>query len=55
VSVVMIRDLGNVRQKPIVVGISSGIIFGIACYTLHRRDKQAWAARGTALEPVGRG
>jgi hypothetical protein len=55
VSVVMVRDLGNVRRKPILVGISSGIIFGIACYVLHRRDKQAWAARGTALEPVGKG
>jgi hypothetical protein len=55
VSVVMVRDLGNVRQKPIVVGISSAIIFGIACYVLHRRDKQAWAARGTDLEPVGKG
>jgi hypothetical protein len=55
VSVVMVRDLGNVRQKPIIVGISSAIIFGIACYTLHRRDKQAMEARGTALEPVGRG
>jgi len=54
VSVVMIRDLGNVRQKPVIVGISSAIIFGIACYSLHRRDKQAMAARGTALEPVGR-
>jgi hypothetical protein len=54
-SVLMIRDLGNVRQKPVVVGISSAIIFGIACYSLHRRDKQAMAARGAALEPVGRG
>ena len=55
VSVLMLRDLGNVRQKPVIVGISSAIIFGIACYTLHRRDKQAMAARGTDLEPVGRG
>ena len=54
VSVVMVRDLGNVRQKPVVVGISSAIIFGVACYVLHRRDKQAMAARGMALEPVGR-
>jgi hypothetical protein len=54
VSVVMTRDLGNVRQKPVVVGISSAIIFGICCYVLHRRDKQAWAAKGAALEPVGR-
>jgi hypothetical protein len=54
VSVVMIRDLGNVRQKPAQVAIFSGIIFGVCCYVLHRRDKQAMAARGTALEPVGR-
>ncbi|MBV9411885.1 MAG: hypothetical protein JO148_09825 [Acidimicrobiia bacterium] len=54
ISVVMSRDLGNVRQKPIEVAIFSGILFGVACYALHRRDKQAWAARGTALEPVGR-
>ena len=52
VSVLMLRNLGNVRQKPAVVGISSIIIFGVACYSLHRRDKQAWAARGTALEPA---
>jgi len=49
-SVLMLRNLGNVRQKPAVVGLSSVIIFGIACYSLHRRDKQAMAARGTALE-----
>ncbi len=55
VSVLMIRDLGNVRQKPGQVAVSSAIIFGVACYALHRRDKQAMAARGTALEPVGRG
>jgi hypothetical protein len=54
ISVVMIRDLGNVRQKPAEVTIFSAIIFGVACYALHRRDKRAWAARGTALEPVGR-
>jgi hypothetical protein len=55
VSVMMLRDLGNVRQKPGQVAVASGIIFAVACYALHRRDKQAMAARSTALEPVGRG
>lgn len=55
VSVTMLRDLGNVRQKPGEVALFSAIIFGVACYALHRRDKEAMAARGTALEPVGRG
>jgi len=36
------------------VGVFSGILFIVSCYVLHRRDKEAMAARGTALEPVGR-
>jgi hypothetical protein len=35
--------------------VFSAIVFGVACYALHRRDKEAMAARSTALEPVGRG
>ena len=54
VSVLMVRDLGNVRQKPGVVALSSAILFGVCCSALHRREKQAWAARGTALEPAGK-
>ena len=54
VSVLMLRNLGNVRQKPAEVGVFSGILFIVSCYVLHRRDKEAMAARGTALEPVGR-
>jgi len=54
-SVVMIRDLGSIRTPGAAVAIFSGIIFGVSCYALHRRDKEAMAARGTALEPVGRG
>ena len=54
VSVLMIRDLGNLRQKPGFVAGYSFVLFAVCVYVLHRRDKQAMAARGSALEPVGR-
>jgi hypothetical protein len=54
-NVIMVRDLGSLRMPGAAVAIFSGIIFAVSCYALHRRDKEAMAARGTALEPVGRG
>jgi hypothetical protein len=53
-SVLMVRDLGSLRKPPAVVATMSLILFGVSCYVLHRRDKEAWARRSTALEPVGR-
>lgn len=49
VSVLMVRDLGNVREHPAVVCIAFGLLFGIICYQLHTRDKEAMARR----EPAG--
>jgi len=54
-AVLMVRNLGTLRQPAAVLAGASLITFGVCCYVLHRRDKQAWAARSTALEPVGRG
>ena len=54
-AVLMVRNLGTLRQPAAVLTGASLITFGVCCYVLHRRDKQAWAARGTALEPAGRG
>jgi hypothetical protein len=54
-AVLMVRDLGTLRQPAAVLTGASLITFGVCCYVLHRRDKQAWAARGSALEPVGKG
>ena len=54
-AVLMVRNLGTLRQPAAVLAGASLITFGVCCYVLHRRDKQAWAARGTALEPAGRG
>lgn len=44
-TVVLVRDLGSLRQPPLFLGIATGIIFAVACLQLHRRDKAVWAAR----------
>lgn len=46
--VVMVRDLGSVRFPPFVVAVSSGIIFGVVCHSLHRRDKEIMRLRAEA-------
>ena len=48
VTVVMVRDLGSVRQPPIIITVTSLLIFGIVCNTLHRRDKEIMAQRALA-------
>jgi hypothetical protein len=44
-SVLMVRDLGNLRFPSFLVLVASTIIFGIICNVLHRRDKEIMAAR----------
>jgi hypothetical protein len=46
VSVLLVRDLGSVRKNPAVVSISCALMFGVICYKLHVRDKEAAAQRG---------
>jgi hypothetical protein len=48
VSVIMVRDLGSARLPPAIVTLSSAIVFGIICSTLHRRDKLATEHREQA-------
>ncbi len=45
ISVVMTRDLGNVRFPPFMVSLGSLIIFLVLCYLLHVRDQDAMARR----------
>lgn len=47
-SVIMVRDLGKLRVPPVLLMLSSLIVFGLACNALHRRDKAVWAAREAA-------
>jgi hypothetical protein len=54
--VLMIRDLGTRRQPAIFLFFGGGLIFGILCWMLHRRDR-IWDANrnGKALEPSAAG
>ncbi len=49
ISVVMVRDLGNLRFPPAMVTLGSLLIFTALCYLLHERDK-ATMARLAAFE-----
>lgn len=40
ISVVQLRNLGNVRLPSGMLMLSSGIIFGLCCFRLHERDKE---------------
>ncbi len=46
VSVIMERNLGDVRLPGAMLTISSGIMFAIFCTTLHRRDQRVAEVRG---------
>jgi hypothetical protein len=47
-SVVMLRDLGNVRFPPFLFMLASSIIFGVTCYSLHQRDREIMRQRAAA-------
>jgi len=51
-SVVMIRDLGSLRFPPFMFMVTSFTIFGVACYSLHQRDKALMAAKAAAAAPA---
>ena len=46
VSVIMQRDLGDVRFPAAMLTIFSGIMFGVLCVQLHRRDQRVAEVRG---------
>jgi hypothetical protein len=45
-TLVMVRDLGNVRLPPFLVALSALIVFAVTCTALHERDKEIMRARG---------
>ena len=47
-SVVMVRDLGNLRFPSLMVAISMSIVFALVASALHRRDREIMAARAAA-------
>ncbi len=48
ISVIMVRDLGDLRLKPALVALGSMLIFVALCLFLHERDKLAWRQREAA-------
>lgn len=48
INVLLVRDLGAVRQPAFAFGTLSLIVFLILCYELHRRDKAGMEARAAA-------
>jgi hypothetical protein len=46
ISVIMERDLGQRRTPGALLTVASGIMFGLLCVSLHRRDLRAMEARG---------
>jgi hypothetical protein len=47
-TVIMLRDLGNLRLPPFLVAVFAGTVFGICCFVLHQRDKEIMRARTAA-------
>lgn len=47
-SVVMLRNLGNLRQKPALFALCSFLVFAVTCWSLHERDKAVMKARAAA-------
>ncbi len=45
-TLIMVRDLGNVRLPPVLIALFSLIVFGVTCSALHERDKEIMRARG---------
>lgn len=60
VSAILVRNLGAKRLHPAVFTMAAGILFGLVCYQLHVRDREATARReaestsgtGGRLQPV---
>ena len=50
ISVIMVRDLGNVRLKPALVAVGSLAVFVALCLFLHERDKQSQKQRQISSE-----
>ena len=55
-SVVMLRDLGNLRQPSAFFGFAFTLLFAVTCLALHRREQAVMAARaGRTTAPATAG
>ena len=49
ITVVMVRDLGDLRFPAIMITIIFGILFALTCWRLHEREKLVARNRSAAL------
>jgi hypothetical protein len=52
VTVVMVRDLGDLRFPAAMITIASGLLFWVLCVALHRRDQRVVEVRGMLPAPA---
>ena len=50
--VVLERDLGALRQPPLVMSLAFGILFALSLYVMHNMERAAWKAKAAELEPT---
>ena len=50
--VVLVRDLGALRQPPIIMTIAFSILFAISLYVMHNMERSALKAKAAELEPA---
>lgn len=51
-TLIMVRDLGNVRLPPFLIALGSLAVFIVSCMALHNRDKEIMRARGQIPAPA---
>jgi len=50
-NVVLVRDLGALRQPPIIMTIAFSILFALSLYVMHGMERSALKAKAAELEP----
>ncbi len=50
--VVLVRDLGALRQPPIVMTVAFSILFALSLYVMHNMERAALKAKAADLEPA---
>ncbi|HEV3365768.1 MAG TPA: hypothetical protein VG795_16825, partial [Acidimicrobiia bacterium] len=50
--VVLVRDLGALRQPPIIMTIAFSILFAISLYVMHNMERSALQAKAAEVEPA---
>jgi hypothetical protein len=50
--IVLKRDLGAMRQPPLIMTVAFSILFALSVYVLHNMERAEQKAKAAALEPT---